>query len=133
MPPPQDKQLSSGKNRNKPQLTFSCLVDGQVRHSLDGLPDSVLGDAREVAAVAPIADRVDAQHRAMRHLVDEVALATVTDAAPALAPVDIRGGVARSLAEEADGLLVQNLLVLRGERDTWGIWNIMWDMVKGCA
>ena len=124
--------MATGKNRNK-RLTLSGLVDAEVCRRLVGFPDSVLGNAREVAAVASIAHRLDAQHGAVWHLIDEVALATVADASPALAPVDLWRGVAGRLAEEAHGFVVQHFLVLRGERDARGICNIIRDMVKRCA
>ena len=101
--------------------TLSLRVHFQLCRRRCRLSDPILSHALERAVVLLGFGRLDAQHGALGHAERDVALVGGRQALAPPPPVNLRGGVARRLAEEADDAVVGDFLVLRGDRDLWRI------------
>ena len=79
--------------------------------------DAVISDAFQDAVISLVLHRFDSQHRAMRHGDGGISGTRSDDALATLAPIDVRRGIARRFAEEADDTVVDNDLISRRESD----------------
>ena len=105
----------------KPTLAFR--IDLKFGRGCGRFPNAIVSYALKYIIVPPGLNRFESEDGAMWHLHNQVPVTTCVDAFSSLAPVDVGGGVAWRLTEEADNALLHHLLVGRGECYPRGIWK----------
>jgi len=108
-------------------------VDVELGGRCGRLANPVVGDALDaVVVVSGRLDRLDAQHRPVRHVERRITLTAGRHASSALPPVDFRCRVAGRLAEEADDAVVRHSLVTWCYRHLGRVCNATLDHTRRC-